>query len=112
MNRYIMIRRLRGPAYLLLIGVIALLHEGRLIDHFWSLFWPLALILAGVIMLAERAALAAEGGYPQVPYAGGPYPGAVDPGAAPGTASYAEQSTSIVPAVSHDFDKDPNGGQS
>jgi hypothetical protein len=110
-NRYIMIRRLRGPAFLLLIGVIALLHEGHLIQGFWSLFWPLALILAGVIMLAERAALASEGGYSQVPYPGGPYPGPADPGATTGTA-YSDPQTSIVPAVSHDFDKDSNGGQS
>ena len=27
MNRYILIRRLRGPAFLLLVGLIALLHS-------------------------------------------------------------------------------------
>src|ERR1039458_4538216 len=48
MNRYIMIRRLRGPAFLLLIGVLALMHEAHIIGNFWHLFWPLALILAGV----------------------------------------------------------------
>ena len=97
MNRYIMIRRLRGPAFLLLIGVIALLHEGKPV---------------GVARLVRReAALASEGGYSQVPYPGGPYPGPADPGATTGTA-YSDPQTSIVPAVSHDFDKDSNGGQS
>ena len=62
MNRYIMIRRLRGPAFLLLIGVIALLHPMGIIHGFWQLFWPLLLILLGVLLLAERAALAADGG--------------------------------------------------
>ena len=60
MNRYILIRRLRGPAILLLLGVIALLHEAGLVE-FWSLFFPLLLILIGVLKLAERAALAAAG---------------------------------------------------
>ena len=55
MNRYILIRRLRVPAFLLLIGVLALFHTMGLLEHFWRLFWPLAFILAGLIMLAERA---------------------------------------------------------
>ena len=38
MNRYILIRRLRGPAILLLIGVLALLHTSGLIHSFWHLF--------------------------------------------------------------------------
>ena len=71
MNRYILIRRLRGPAILLLIGGIALLASDRTsFDHFWGRFWPLLLILLGVLMLAERAALAAEGGYPTVAVSG------------------------------------------
>lgn len=63
MSRYIMIHRLRGPSVLLLIGVLALLHTTGLLPHFWRLFWPLLFILLGVLMLAERAALASEG-YP------------------------------------------------
>jgi hypothetical protein len=81
MNRYMMIHRLTAPAVLLLIGTLWLLHEADIISSFWHVFLPLLLILIGVIKLAERAALAAEGypPYPADPYAGypnQPYPGA------------------------------------
>ena len=69
MSRYILIRRLRGPAFLLLVGVIALLNQADILS--WGHAWPLFLILAGVLLLAERAALATEG-YPPYP---GTYPG-------------------------------------
>lgn len=107
MNRYILIRRLRGPAVLLLIGIIALLHEADLVDG-WSLFFPLLLILIGVLKLAERAALAAAGDeamYPGSPYA---YGGGVNP--AP--AAVAQPGTSVVPAATQDYGKGPEGGQS
>jgi hypothetical protein len=125
-NRYILIRRLRGPAILLLAGTIALFHEMGAIDHPWHLFWALLFIVIGVIMLAERAVLTIDGPYvppyPGTPYAGAPYPGAPYPGApypgapysgtpAPGVPQTPE-STSIVPTHSHDFDNDPNGGHS
>lgn len=104
MNRYILIRRLRGPAILVLAGVIALLHEAGLVE-FWSLFFPLLLITIGVLKLAERAALAAAGD--QVPYAGSPYPyGAAGPGV-----PQQQASTSIVPAATQDY-RGPEGGQS
>jgi hypothetical protein len=71
MNQWLLIRRLRGPAFLLLIGIMALLHE-------WTYFgfgrsWPLLLILAGIFALAERAALsqASMDGYD--PITGHPY---------------------------------------
>jgi hypothetical protein len=112
MNRYILIRRLRGPALLLLIGVIALLHSAGIIHSFWHLFWPLLFILLGLLLLAERAALAAEGGFLGWPYGGTPNQGAVDPGAATSVPPYPERPTSIVPDSSHDFGKDPDGGQS
>jgi hypothetical protein len=109
-----MIRRLRGPAFLLLIGVLALMHEAHIIGNFWHLFWPLALILIGVIMLAERAALAADGGVPFMSFSGGaPYQGPtgpIDPRGATGIPPYPGQPTAIVPA--HDYDHDSNGGQS
>ena len=112
MSRYIMIRRLRGPAFLLLVGALALLNQADIMS--WGKSWPLFLILAGVLALAERAALAAEGGYPPVtspccaPYPGQPYPGA----AANGPQNQAQPGVSIVPADSDYYGKDSEGGQS
>lgn len=120
MNRYIMIRRLRGPAFLLLVGVLALLAQAHILS--WGKSWPLYLILAGVFALAERAAFAAEGGYPPAPYPGAPYSGAPYPGApgqstpnpsgTTGVTPNPGQPNAIVPSYSHDFDKDREGGQS
>jgi|SRR5579862_3378682 len=107
MNQYYLIRRLRGPAVLLLIGILALLHTAGVIHGFWHLFWPLLLIMLGVLLLAERAALAAEGGYPIWPFSEHP-----DAGAPPSGVTTTQQSTSIVPSPSHDFGKDSEGGQS
>lgn len=109
MNQYYLIRRLRGPAILLLIGILALLQTAGVIHGFWHLFWPLLLIMLGVLLLAERAALAAEGGYPIWPFsdrpdAGGPPSGT---GVTP-----PQQGNSIVPSPSHDFGRDSEGGQS
>ena len=106
MSRYIMIRRLRGPAFLLLVGALALLNQADILS--WGKSWPLFLILAGVLALAERAALAAEGGYPPVPYPGTPYPGAV----AGNPQNPAQPGVSIVPADSEYYGKDSEGGQS
>jgi hypothetical protein len=111
MNRYILIRRLRGPAILLLLGTILLMHEAGIVD-FWSLFFPLLLILIGVMKLAERAALAAAG---DEAYAGSPYPyGAAPSAAAPNAAATgtAQPGASIVPAAAPDYGKGPEGGQS
>jgi hypothetical protein len=117
-NRYILIRRLRGPAFLLLVGINALLAQSHILG--WGSSWPFYLILAGVLALAERAALAStdptqQPPYPGVPYPGVPYPGAPYPGApypgAPAAQPPAAETTAIVPAHSHDFDNDPNGGQ-
>ena len=115
MNRYILIRRLRGPAILLLLGTILLMHQAGLVD-FWRLFVPLLLILIGVLKLAERAALAAAGDEPPYGLLSGSYPGSPYPyGAAanPATAAAAQQQpgTSIVPTAP-DFGKGPEGGQS
>ena len=107
MNRYILIRRLRGPAILVLAGVIALLHEAGLVD-FWSLFVPLLLITIGVLKLAERAALAAGGD--EVPYAGSPYPYGA-PGVGGAGVPQQPAGTSIVPAATQDY-RGPEGGQS
>ena len=119
MSRYILIRRLRGPAFLLLIGVLALLAQAHILG--WGKSWPLYLILWGVLMLAERAALATDGGFPPMPYPGSPYPGApysaapitgVPPYPEQSAPQQTEQSTAIVPAESHDLVKSPDGGQS
>lgn len=105
MSRYILIRRLRGPAFLLLVGVIALLNQADILS--WGHAWPLFLILAGVLLLAERAALASEcySPYPGVPYAGAP---PVNPGAGPQTPP-ANPGSSIVPTRDNDWTQ--GGGQ-
>jgi hypothetical protein len=113
MSRYMMIRRLRGPAFLLLVGVNALLAQSHILG--WGKSWPFYLILAGVLALAERAALAAEGGYPPVPFPGAPYPGSAPyPGAVnPAPAQPVAPATSaMVPAHSQEYEKEPEGGQS
>ena len=104
MNRYILIRRLRGPAVLLLLGIVALLHEADLVDG-WSIFFPLLLILIGVLKLAERAALAAAGDavlYPGSQYQYGAQTGVAQP----------QPGTSIVPVPAQDYGKGSEGGQS
>ena len=135
MNRYIQIRRLRGPAFLLLVGALALLNQADILS--WGKSWPFYLILAGVFALAERAALASDDGMPPTPYPGGyqgpyqgqypgaPYPGAPNPGAPNPGAPYAAPSapnasqpqagTAIVPSPSQPLAKnssDFEGGQS
>ena len=109
MNRYILIRRLRGPAFLLLVGINALLAQADILG--WGRSWPFYLILAGVIALAERAALATDGAMAQPPYPDSSYPGAPYAGA-PVAQPAAAESTSIVPARAHSFENDPDGGQS
>lgn len=113
MSHYIMIRRLRGPAILLLIGGVWLLRATGVINHPWGWFWPLLLILIGVFMLAERAALAAEGGYPQWPYPGQPNPGSY-PGSIPGgmPSSAPAESSATASASSQVYEKNSQGGQS
>ncbi len=74
MNRWLTIRRLRGPAFLLLFGVTALLNQWGILCFGRS--WPLYLILLGVLSLLERAAFR-EGQpgplpvYGQTPYVSG-----------------------------------------
>jgi hypothetical protein len=117
MNRYFLIRRLRWPAALLLCGGILLLKQMGVVEHFWSLFIPLFLITMGLLLLAERMSLTAEGdfpaGYAGSPYQGAGYPTGGYPGAPASTPSQpaTTESTSIVPAHSHDFG-DENGEQS
>lgn len=88
MNRYFVIRRLQAPAYILLTGVIALLAEWHILG--WSKSWPLYLILAGVLKLAERAALATMDPMD--------IPGAYPPPSVPPVPPV-PQTTAIVPSV-------------
>ena len=55
MMSWLLIRRLRGPAFLLLVGVTAMLNQWDILS--FSRSWPLYLILFGLMSLAERAAL-------------------------------------------------------
>ena len=111
MSRYMIICRLRWPAFLLLTGVIALLDQAHILS--WGRAWPLYLILWGVLALAERATLATEqapidgypygGGYPAAypaaSYPGQPgvYPGVPPAGPVASTSPVPPASTGIVP---------------
>jgi hypothetical protein len=109
MNRYLIICRLRWPAFLLLTGVIALLDQANILS--WGRAWPLYLILWGVLALAERATLAsnppadfsyAQTGYQAAGYAPqpGPYQQAYQQGTGPASATPPAPeaaSTGIVP---------------
>ena len=107
MNGWLLIRRLRGPAFLLMFGVTALLHEWHILSFGQS--WPLYLVLAGVLALAERAAFTAPDPSQmpqQYPYAGGypPQPapsGWQTPPPPPGTG--------IVPAPPSEIDRTEGG---
>lgn len=102
MNRWLLIRRLRGPAFLLMFGVTALLHEWHILSFGQS--WPLYLVLAGVLTLAERAAFSAPDPsqmppqYP--PYAGAGYP----PPTPQGWQTPPTPGTGIVPAPPSDME--------
>jgi hypothetical protein len=122
MSRYILIRRLRVPAFLLLVGMNALLAQGHILG--WGQSWPFYLILAGLLLLAERAALAAEG-YPlfprspwqdatQGPGQAGPNQAGPIQGAQPQKAenSGAIENPAIVPSQWQEFENDRERGQS
>jgi hypothetical protein len=113
MNRWLLIRRLRGPAFLLMFGVTALLHEWHILSFGQS--WPLYLVLAGVLALAERAAFIAPDPsqmppqqYP--PYAGAGYPPQPAPtGWQTPSSSSASGGTSIVPSPPSDIERTEGG---
>ena len=99
MNRWIMLRRLRAPAFLLLFGLTALLNQWDILSFGQS--WPLYLILAGVFALAERAAFIGvppPSGYPGAPsYVPPGYPASGPAAPGPWTSGSSVPSTSIVP---------------
>ena len=76
MNSWLLLRRLRGPAFLILVGFTALLNQWGILGFGHS--WPLYLILAGIFGLAERAVMAAAPPPPGYPPSG--YPGSYAPG--------------------------------
>jgi Domain of unknown function (DUF5668) len=93
MNSWLLIRRLRGPAFLVLFGVTALLHQWGVLSFGRS--WPLYLILAGVMGLAERAALTTAP--PANPYMPSPYPSSSPYSNVPGYTVAAPESTPAEP---------------
>jgi hypothetical protein len=64
MNRYILIRRLRGPALLLLIGDDRPAAFEGVIESFWRWSWPLYLILLACCCLPSGRHWPAADGYP------------------------------------------------
>jgi hypothetical protein len=81
MNAWLLIRRLRGPAFLIMVGITALLNQWGVLR--FSRSWPLYLILAGVLGLAERAAIAAAPPAVSPPLYPGAYTGSGLPAADP-----------------------------
>ncbi|MGC9293269.1 MAG: LiaI-LiaF-like domain-containing protein [Acidobacteriaceae bacterium] len=66
MVRWYQVRRLRGPAFLILVGVLFLLDQWNILGFNKS--WPLFLIVAGLLALVERAAWAADAAQQQAAY--------------------------------------------
>jgi hypothetical protein len=100
MNRYLLIRRLYGPAYLLLVGILALLAQCT--NFGWGKSWPLFILLAGVLKLAEFIVLRTDvptpppmGWQPGQPYSGYPQqqtqPSATGAAIVPSEPSYEEK---------------------
>ncbi len=107
MNRWLLIRRLRGPAFLLMFGVTALLHEWHILSFGQS--WPLYLVLAGVLALAERAAFEAPDPSQMPPYAGGYPPQQPAPSGWTTPSSSSSPGTGIVPAPPSDLERTEGG---
>ncbi|HEY1411522.1 MAG TPA: hypothetical protein VGF36_05240 [Rhodopila sp.] len=108
MNGWMLIRRLRGPAFLLMFGVTALLHEWHILSFGQS--WPLYLVLAGVLALAERAAF--TGPDPaQIPQQYPPYAGSYPPQPPPSgwQTPPPPPGTGIVPAPPSDIERTEGG---
>ena len=101
MNQWLFLQRIKGPSFLLMFGITALLDEFTSVGYARS--WPLYLILWGVLSLAERAALAQADpdGY------------STANGAPAGDAgSYRSSSTSIVPSPEPPPPSTPSGSDS
>lgn len=75
MNNYLLIRRIRGPVYILTAGFLALLNEWTRFG--WGRTWPIFIIVTGLLVFAERGALSqavASGEWPAAPAGPGVYP--------------------------------------
>jgi hypothetical protein len=92
MNQYLFLRRMRGPIFLLVFGVTAILDVYTSIDYARS--WPLYLIVWGIMKLAENAILAQNPPPPPGQWPG--YPGSY-PGSYPGT--YAGAQGPVAPGT-------------
>ena len=103
MNRWILIRRLRGPAFLLLFGITALLHQYTSLS--FSKSWPLYLVLAGVLSLAERAAFQQPDPAQMPPQ----YPGSYPPQPPAGWAPAPPAGTAMVPAAQSELERTEGG---
>ena len=98
MPLWLRLRRLRGPAFLVLVGITALLNQWSILR--FSRSWPLYLILAGLFGLAERAALGALPMYP-APYIPAAPAGAYAPGYSTGgygAGGFPTPGSSLVPS--------------
>jgi hypothetical protein len=109
MNGWMLIRRLRGPAFLLMFGVTALLHEWHILSFGQS--WPLYLVLAGVLALAERAAFTAPDPSQQMPPQYPPYAGGYPPQPPPSgwQTPPPPPGTGIVPVGPSEIDRTEGG---
>jgi hypothetical protein len=111
MNSWLFIRRLRGPAFIILVGITALLNQWGVLSFGHS--WPLYLILAGVLALAERAAIAAAPPAAPPLYPGAYAPPNYSPGAYAPAAAYtgpAPESRYAAPAAAPDLRPDAGPG--
>lgn len=101
MNQYLFLRRMRGPIFLLIFGITALLDEYTSVNYGMS--WPLYMIAWGILMLAENAILAQNPPPPPQPgqY---PYPASwsTPPASATGSQGGTTNSTAIVPSTGED----------
>jgi hypothetical protein len=81
-----LIRAARGAVWLVMIGLLSILHGFHMVS--WGFSWPALLIVAGILMLVERLAMNAAA-------ASQPMPPMPNP---------------IVPPAPHPFDQTPSGG--